>query len=133
MVRPRNGRWIGCKPLATLYKPAGVPATVLEIISVDLDELEAMRLVDGEDMQQSDAAAEMKISRSTVGRLLESGRKKIVKALINGHGLDIQEGDAPINYHALPRFRRQRRGRNAGQMGEQEEQNTEKGGDKDAR
>ena len=82
MVRPRRGRWIGCQPGATFFKPAGIPASTLRISSVDLDELEAMRLVDDEGLHQTEAAERMKISQSTVARLLESGRRKVADMLL---------------------------------------------------
>jgi len=117
MVRPRRGRWIGCNPGSTFFKPAGIPASTLRITSVDLDELEAMRLVDEEDLTQTEAAERMKISQPTVARLLEAGRKKVTYALVHGEALEIQQGDAPINFHPsmdgapCPRGRGRRRGR----------------------
>jgi len=112
MVRPQRERWLGFRPRATIYKPAGVPAASLRVTRLDLDELEAMRLVDGEGLQQAEAAEQMRISRSSVGRLLESGRAKTVRALTRGEALEIQEGTAPINYHPQAgRFRGGGRGR----------------------
>jgi len=46
------------------------------------DEIEALRLVDYEGLSQEEAAASMGISRGTVWRLLQSGRKKIVAMVI---------------------------------------------------
>ena len=51
------------------------------IIYLDLDELEAMRLVDGEDLTQDEAGIQMGISRGSIWRLLQSGRKKLIKAI----------------------------------------------------
>ncbi|NVM53211.1 MAG: DUF134 domain-containing protein [Candidatus Helarchaeota archaeon] len=50
-------------------------------ISLDLDELEAMRLVDGENLTQEEAGALMGISRGSIWRLLQSGRKKLITAI----------------------------------------------------
>ena len=99
MARPRRGRWIGCNPGATFFKPAGIPASTLHIAVLDLDELEAMRLVDEEGLPQTQAAEQMKISQSTVARLLETGRAKVTHALVHGEALEIQQGDSPINFH----------------------------------
>lgn len=103
MVRPHSERWVGCRPAARLFKPAGIPASTLRVTGLDVDELEAMRLVDGEGMQQAEAAEQMRISRSSVGRLLESGRGKIARALVGGEGIEIQDGTAPINYRTQGR------------------------------
>jgi len=46
-----------------------------------LDELEAIRLVDGENMTQDEAGALMGISRGSIWRLLQSGRKKLITAI----------------------------------------------------
>jgi len=46
------------------------------------DELEAMRLVYLEGLTQKEASERMGISRGTLWRLLDSGRKKVVKALV---------------------------------------------------
>jgi predicted DNA-binding protein (UPF0251 family) len=54
-----------------------------------LDEFEAMRLCDLEGLSQIEAGERMQISRGTVQRLLESGRRKVVQALLANHGLGL--------------------------------------------
>ncbi|NVM30724.1 MAG: DUF134 domain-containing protein [Candidatus Helarchaeota archaeon] len=54
---------------------------VNEPIYVYLDELEAMRLVDGENLTQDEAGALMGISRGSIWRLLQSGRRKLIIAI----------------------------------------------------
>ena len=49
----------------------------LAAIRLELDELEAMRLCDLGGDTQAEAGARMRVSRSTVQRLLESGRAKV--------------------------------------------------------
>lgn len=102
MGRPRSGRWIGHNPNTTFFKPAGIPAKELRTTSILLDELEAMRLVDGEGLKQTEAAEHMGISQSTIARLLASGRKKTALALAYGEALQLQQGDAPLNYCDAP-------------------------------
>lgn len=46
------------------------------------DELEALRLVYFEGLTQEEAARKMNISRGTLWRALDSGRRKLVKAII---------------------------------------------------
>ena len=99
MVRPRRGRRIEHNPNVTFFKPAGVPAAILRICRIDLDELEAMRLVDGEGLHQTQAAERMGISQSTIARLLASGRKKVVQGLVQGEALEIQQSNVP---HYMP-------------------------------
>lgn len=98
MGRPHRGRRIGHNPDTTFFKPAGVPVKELRTTSILLDELEAMRLVDGEELKQTEAAKRMGISQSTIARLLASGRKKTALALAHGEALKLQQGDAPLNF-----------------------------------
>ena len=51
------------------------------------DELEALRLVYYIGLNQEEAAKRMGISRGTLWRLLDSGRKKVVSAVIEGRPL----------------------------------------------
>jgi predicted DNA-binding protein (UPF0251 family)/predicted Fe-Mo cluster-binding NifX family protein len=53
-------------------------------VVLTIDEVEAIRLVDFEEMSQVDSVASLGVSRGTVQRLLYSGRKKLADALING-------------------------------------------------
>jgi predicted DNA-binding protein (UPF0251 family) len=73
-----------------MFKPAGTPLSDLEIIELDADELEAVSLCDRDAMTQAEAGVEMGISRGTIQRLVSSGRKKIVDALLSGHALVIK-------------------------------------------
>jgi len=59
-------------------------------IYLELSELEALRLVDLEDLSQEDAGIRMGVSRGTVWRLLQSGRKKVTRALTEGRPLLIK-------------------------------------------
>jgi predicted DNA-binding protein (UPF0251 family) len=70
----------------------------LRISTILLDEVEAMRLVDAEGLQQTQAAERMGISQSTIARLLSSGRKKTAYALAHGEALQLQQGSAPLSY-----------------------------------
>ncbi len=57
-----------------------------------LDELEALRLADLQGLYQEQAADQMKISRPTFARVIESARKKVADALINGKALRLEGG-----------------------------------------
>lgn len=88
--RRRKGRY--CREFADeiMYKPAAVPFDQLEFIEIDLDEFEAVRLCDLEEKSQIEAAEHMQVSRATVQRLLNEGRKKIVEGLLNNQGIRIK-------------------------------------------
>ena len=57
-----------------------------------LDELEALRLVDLEGLSHELAADRMGVSRGTVGRLVERGRRVVVDALLHGKALRMEGG-----------------------------------------
>ena len=84
MPRPIQCRRVCLSPTCTYFKPAGIPMTSLEEIVLAVDELEAMRLADVEGIYHEQAANQMGISRRTFGRIIESARKKVAQALIQG-------------------------------------------------
>ena len=73
-------------------KPHGVPASDLDAIELQLDELEAIRLGDMDGLYQEEAAAEMGISRATFGRLIGQARRKVANALVNGKMIILKGG-----------------------------------------
>jgi len=83
----------GEKPV---FKPAGIPTSKLEKVTICDDELEAMRLCDVEGLTQEQAGEKMGISRGTVQRLLESGRKKLISSIIEKKAVLFQKS-TPIN------------------------------------
>ncbi|MFO8034764.1 MAG: DUF134 domain-containing protein [Candidatus Bipolaricaulota bacterium] len=89
MPRPPKPRWYQIPPPHDAYKPAGVPMAQLERVELRLDELETLRLCDGEGLDQQQAGREMGVSRGTVQRLLTSGRCKVANALADGKALVI--------------------------------------------
>ena len=92
MARPLRQRRISGSPVATVYKPAGVPARELDWVGLTLDEFEAIRLVDDEGLDQDAAAERMGVSRPTVTRILGSARRKIAQVLVRGQALVIEGG-----------------------------------------
>ncbi|MHA1785555.1 MAG: DUF134 domain-containing protein [Candidatus Helarchaeota archaeon] len=81
------------EPLFTHFIPVIPPNIIeqakLEPIYLFFDEFEATRLVDLEGLTQDEAGVKMNISRGTIWRLLQSGRTKILTALVEGRQLYI--------------------------------------------
>ena len=90
MVRPTKPRKISVDPSVTYFKPRAIPLSILEEVDLGLDELEAIRLCDLKELDQSKAAKKMKISQSTFQRILTLAHKKIAQALIKGKAIKIQ-------------------------------------------
>ena len=64
----------------------------MKTIFLTFEELEAIRLVDLEGMDQQEAAFHMGVSRKTLWNDLKSARKKVAMALINGYAIRIEGG-----------------------------------------
>lgn len=104
MSRPQICRRVGCKPDAAYFKPRGIRISRLEEQVLGIDELESLRLADLLGLYQEDAASRMNVSRQTFGRIVESARKKVADALVNGKALKI-EGGAIAMMTAMRTFR----------------------------
>ena len=96
MPRPRIPRRVWDEPNVTYFKPAGVMMKQLEQVILSVDEFEAVRLKDFQEIEQIEAAKKMKISQSTFQRLLLSARKKIADAIVNGKAIKIEGGNYKI-------------------------------------
>jgi predicted DNA-binding protein (UPF0251 family) len=82
--KPRN---CGCRFKGKAFKPVGVPICDIEQIPLSLEELEALKLCDLDDLTQADAGRKMGVSRGTVQRILAAARRKVARALSRGHAI----------------------------------------------
>ncbi|MHA1905136.1 MAG: DUF134 domain-containing protein [Candidatus Thorarchaeota archaeon] len=92
MARPKRRRKVLKEPPVSVYKPAGIPAMELEEILITVDEFEAIRLADFEEMGQREASDVMHISQPTFNRTLASARRKVARGLVEGCVLRIEGG-----------------------------------------
>lgn len=97
MPRPPQCRWVSHLPAVTYFKPRGIPLAALDEVRLAVDELEALRLADLEGMYQEKGAEQMKISRPTFGRILDSAHRKVAEALVEGKALRIEGGEYAMN------------------------------------
>ena len=96
MPRPKKKRCIRCAPVSTSYKPGGVAPQATKGVSLPLEGLEALRLVDAEGMSREEAAQMMDVSTPTLCRILAEARSIVARALANGWTLRIEGGDYMI-------------------------------------
>lgn len=106
MPRPCKCRRICSVPRITRFDAAGEPHS--EPVTIGLDELEVLRLLDRENLSQQQCAVRMQVSRPTVARMYENVRKKLAEALTEGKASTLPE--------AISRFARNL-GRSAGECG----------------
>ena len=93
MARPRNCRRVNSMPASNYFKPRGIPLSMLDEVILTVDEFEAIRLADLDSLYQEQAAQDMKVSRPTFGRIIESAHKKVAEALVKGKALKIEGGE----------------------------------------
>ena len=91
--RPKRKRMIRFFPEINYFKPAGIPLRDLAEEILTLDEVEAIRLSDLENLNQEEAAEKMQVSRITYLRILHSAHNKIAKSLIYGKVIQMKGGD----------------------------------------
>ena len=92
MPRPRRMRRVRFGPNVDYFKPRSIPVSELGIVDLNIEELEAIRLKDYEDRDQTQAAKKMNVSQPTFHRILEESRKKIAEALVEGKAIKIHGG-----------------------------------------
>ena len=65
---------------------------MLQEVSLGLDELEALRLADLENLSHEEVGEMMKVSRATAGRILAEARRKTATALVHGWAIRVEGG-----------------------------------------
>jgi len=87
--RPRLKRIISSASELRCYKPCCCPVEESEGVSLQPEEIELIRLIDLEGLEQEEAASQLGVSRKTVWRDLHEARRKIADALVNGKGIAV--------------------------------------------
>jgi uncharacterized protein len=82
-------RRINFNPSINYFKPQGIPLRSLRETSLNPDELEALRLKHVKNLDQTQCAKKMGISRSTFQRILASVHQKVALALTEGRAIKI--------------------------------------------
>lgn len=97
MSRPIKPRKVSFVPENNYFIPLGKTKCQVEEIQIKVEELEAMRLKDAENLSQEECAAKMQISRQTFQLIIDEARKKMVNALIEGKAISIQGGNYTLH------------------------------------
>ena len=93
MPRRRRRRRVGKLPEREHFKPVGIPLRELDEVILKVEEYEALRLKDSEQLPQKECADHMRISQPTFHRLLRGAREKISKAIVSGKAIRIEGGN----------------------------------------
>ncbi len=89
MTRRKKVRMVGFMPSNHCFYPENRSD---EVVLLHMEEVEAIRLADLEEMEQIDAAELMHISRGTFQRIIKVARLKVADALVNGKMIRIEGG-----------------------------------------
>jgi predicted DNA-binding protein (UPF0251 family) len=87
--RPRVRRIIEGAGESRCYKPCCCPEQEGTGVSLQPEEIELIRLIDLEGLEQEEAAEKLGVSRKTAWRDLHEARRKIADALVNGKGIEM--------------------------------------------
>lgn len=96
--RRQKVRNVGAEPEYLGFSPDG-PASGRDI-TLAVDELEALRLVDLEHLSQAEAAERMGVARATVAAICDRARAKVAEALVDGRCLVVSGGN--VAYASAP-------------------------------
>jgi uncharacterized protein len=97
MPRPRKPRMIQKRPVSAFYKPQGVPLADLKGVTLPLEGLEALRLIEVEELEGAAASEMMGVSTATFSRVLSEARAIVARALVNGWAIRIEGGDYELS------------------------------------
>lgn len=93
MPRPRKCRKVCSLPKINEFAPSFKEENISDIVTMTVDEYETIRLIDYQNFSQEECSEYMKIARTTVQQIYNNARKKMAKAIVEGHTLKIEGGD----------------------------------------
>jgi predicted DNA-binding protein (UPF0251 family) len=91
--RPMKWRKVCSLPDRTRFGPLDSPPGPDGLLTMTVDEYEAIRLIDLEGFTQEECAEKMEIARTTVQGIYGRARKKLAEALVDGKILVIEGGE----------------------------------------
>ena len=97
MARPRLHSTVQKPPRVRGFIPLGYYGSKSEPVILNIEEYEAIRLLDYHGLSQLDASKVMEVSRPTLTRIYDRARKKIAKALNEALQILIEGGKAIYN------------------------------------
>lgn len=97
MPRSPKCRRVCVEPLSKFFK---ADTKYNAQITLSMEELETIRLIDFEGLEQVEAARRMEVSRGTFQRILYEARKKVAEALVQGKSIVVEGGNYNISSEA---------------------------------
>ncbi len=94
--RPGKYRIVKVDPKISQFSPRGKPGRPNEV-ELKIDEFEALRLADCQNLSQKEAAKSMRISQQTFSRILRKAHNLVAKGITTGSAIKIQGGQYVIS------------------------------------
>lgn len=104
MPRPRKCRKVCSLPENNMFGPLNMRNSDEKIITMTVEEYEAIRLIDVEGLMQEECAERMDVARTTVQKIYNDARKKLAEVLVGGNILKIEGGDYKLSDKWTERF-----------------------------
>ena len=104
MPRPRKRRRVCGLPGSNLFGPLNIPVEKGKLVTMTVEEYEAIRLIDLEGLTQEEAAKSMGVARTTVQRIYSEARTKLAQSLVNMAVLKIEGGDYKLCDTTFPKI-----------------------------
>ena len=95
LPRPTKPRRICEEPAIKGFAPEDTKLKA-EVITMSVDELEAIRLIDIEGISQEECALRINVARTTAQAIYNSARTKTAKCLVYGYELQISGGNYEV-------------------------------------
>ena len=93
MPRRKRNRRIQAPPVVKGMSVFGVRGRKSNEVYLLLEEYEAIRLLDYQNLTQEEAAVHMDVSRPTLTRIYEEARKKVATSFVEGRDIIFRGGD----------------------------------------
>lgn len=103
MPRGQKCRRVCVEPMKRYFK---VDTCQNERVTLCVEELESIRLMDFEGLDQQEAAKRMEVSRGTFQRILYEARRKVAEALVQGKSIVVEGGNYAISETACNTLKR---------------------------
>jgi len=91
MARLKKCRCVEGCPCVPSFRPTGRKVCDCTKTYLEADELETLKLIDVDGLDQEGAAQKMEVSRITVQRIYKSARRKVADALVNGKIINFKD------------------------------------------
>ena len=99
MPRRKRNRRIQVPPVIKGMSVYGIRGRKSNEVILRLEEYEAIRLLDYQDLTQEQAAVHMNVSRPTLTRIYEEARNKVATAFVEGRDIIFRGGDIYFEEH----------------------------------